>query len=95
MHPVTMKTAIDRFTTLSKTRTGWWTFGLGSSALVVGPLLGFGLVGLLLGIAALATGVSGYRQGERSWMLWVGVALAIGVVCYAPFMSHEYPYTSR
>jgi len=52
-------------------------------------------MGLPLAITALGTRISAYRQGERSWTLWLGVVLAIGVVCYAPFMSSEYPYTNQ
>ena len=89
-----VKAATDRFTMVSKSGAGWWTLALGLSALVLGPLLGFGLVGLLSATAAFAAGVTAYRQGERSWMLWLGVALAIGVVCYLPFMSSDYPYTN-
>lgn len=89
-----MKETIDRFTTRSTTRSGWWALGLGLSALLVGPLLGFGLIGLLLVIATLATGTAAFRRGERSWMLWLGAGLAVGVACYLPFMSTEYPYTN-
>ena len=80
--------------TIWKARAAPWTLGLGLLALVIGPLLGFGLVGLLLAIATFVAGVTAYRHGERSWMMWVGLALAIGVVCYLPSMPTNYPYTS-
>ncbi len=81
-------------TQLPKTQTAWWTCGLSLAALLIGPVLGFALVGLLLAIAAIVAGITAVKQGERSWLVWLGVALAIGVVCYVPFMSSDYPYTN-
>ena len=76
------------------TQAAWWTFGLGCCALVVGPVLGFGLVGLFLALTTFVTAVSAFRQGELLWVVWLGAALAIAVVCYLPFMSTDYPYTN-
>ena len=80
---------------VSKTRAGWWAFGLGLCGVILGPFLGFGLVGLLLAAASLAAAITAFRQGERSWMLWMGVALAIGAVCYLTLMPRDYPYTNQ
>ncbi|HET6810773.1 MAG TPA: hypothetical protein VFH50_07180 [Acidimicrobiales bacterium] len=65
------------------------------ATLAIGPFLGFGLVGLLLAASTIATGANAYSHGERSWMLWIGMAFAAGAVCYLPFMSSEYPYTNQ
>lgn len=89
---VTVRT-LDRFRAAPRTGTAWWTVGLGVSGLVVGPFLGFGLVGLLVEVGALAAAVIAFRHGERSWLIWLGTAVAIGVICYLPFMSGAYPYT--
>jgi hypothetical protein len=49
---------------------------------------------MLLAVATFVAGTVAYRRGERSWMLWLGVGVAIGVICL-PFKSTDYPYTNR
>lgn len=93
-HDVSVAGTTNPHPSIWKARAAPWTLALGSLALVVGPFLGFGLVGLLLAIATFAAGIAAYGHGERSWMMWIGVALAIGVLCYLPSMPTDYPYTN-
>lgn len=90
-----MARASHSLTGLSHTSAGWWTLGLGVLAVLVGPIWGFGFVGLLVAIGTFGVGAAAYRHGERSWPTWLGVALAVGVICYLPFMSTTYPYTNQ
>ncbi|MBM3253914.1 MAG: hypothetical protein FJZ16_06665 [Candidatus Omnitrophica bacterium] len=47
---------------------------------------GAGLVALILTFFALKTCIQAYRQGERSWALWVGFVPAILVGAFWIFM---------
>lgn len=91
---MTVARPTDRLTSLPKTQTAWLTLALGLFGLLVGPFLGFGLFGLVLATATIIAGVTAYRRGERSWMIWLAMVLAIGVLCYLPFIPREYPYTN-
>ncbi len=35
-----------------------------------------GIISLLVGVAAVVTGIIALRKGERSWALWMGLTLA-------------------
>ena len=76
------------------TSLAWWSLSLGVAALLIGPFWGFGFLGLLLAIATLITTVIAYRHGERSWIMWLGLAIALAVAAYVPFMPSQYPYTN-
>jgi len=53
-----------------------------------GSTIGFGLMILMLGVlvAAMATSITAYRRGERSWVMWVGFIPAILGCAFWVFM---------
>lgn len=83
--------ALSKFRDRPRTKAAWWSMGLGLSALflllVSSALPDAGLtwgelnvgpaVLLILGISALVTGISAYRSGERSFVLWIGLVPGI------------------
>lgn len=50
----------------------------------ISPWIGLSLifVELILAIVALNFGMKGYKQGERSWVLWIGLVPAILVALF-------------
>lgn len=76
------------------TNLAWWSLSLGVAASLIGPFLGFGFMGLLLSITTVVTTIIGYRLGERSWIMWLGLVIALAVAIYVPFMPSQYPYTN-
>jgi ABC-type multidrug transport system permease subunit len=78
---------LSQFRDRPTTKAAWWSMGLALSALLV--LLASGVVPdadvtwgelnvvpsvvVVLGISALVTGVTAYRRGERSFVLWIGL----------------------
>ena len=47
---------------------------------------GVGVVALIFSISAIVAGVSAFKKGERSWVLWVGFVPAILVGAFWVFM---------
>lgn len=47
---------------------------------------GVGVVALIFSISAIVAGVSAFKKGERSWVLWVGFVPAILVGAFWIFM---------
>ena len=45
-----------------------------------------GVFGLILSVSSIATGISAYKKGERSWVLWVGFVPAVLVGGFWIFM---------
>ncbi len=48
--------------------------------------LGVGVLALIFSISAIVAGVSAFKKGERSWVLWVGFIPAILVGAFWVFM---------
>lgn len=95
---------ISRFSDRPKTRLAWWSMGLGLSALLVlvgravldvgvswGELNVLPALALVLGISALVTGITAFRRGERSVVLWIGlvpgVLFALLLIAEIAFME--------
>ena len=82
---------LSQFRDRPRTKAAWWSMGLGLSALLVllassvlpdadvtwGELNVGPSVLLVLGISALVTGITAYRRGERSFVLWIGLVPGI------------------
>lgn len=60
----------------------------GSGADTIGMVFGFAaaLFALALSVSALVAGISAFKKGERSWVLWVGLVPAILIGCFWIFM---------
>ena len=81
------RTTLNQFSDRPRTKAAWWSLGLGLSALLVllassvlpdadvswGDLNVRPSVVLVLGISALATGVTAFRRGDRSFVVWIGL----------------------
>jgi hypothetical protein len=54
----------------------------------VGAAVGFGVgaMVLVLSVLALITSIRAYRQGERSWVMWLGLVPAILIGAFWIFM---------
>jgi hypothetical protein len=45
-----------------------------------------GVLSFILAVSALVAGIRAYKMGERSWVVWVGLVLAIIVSLFWTFM---------